>query len=185
MDRKIITRDMTAHDPFPGDSGGECRSFRLLRKLLDSLRYVQARQFSRCPDMARGGDVGRFVQRSALDAGPLRPTLGLMPEPRTAVRAEGTFDPSTAVGRARPELWHALRHTQTLARDYERNAKGRGGLSPAFLAMTYIKVERFALAFIPHLAALASAGSHPFAPFLTVRKNEEQSVSARISMTTI
>ncbi len=135
--------------------------------------------------MDRGGDIGRFVQRSALDADRLRPAHVLMPEPRAAVRAEGAFDPPTAVGRASPEFWRALRHTQTLARDYEGNAKCRGRLSLAFPAMTDIKRGRFSLAFIPHLAALASAGSHLFAPFIILRESEEHSVSVQISTTTI
>ena len=167
-----------------GRSGGEWQSIRLLRKLLDVIGYVHARQFTRCPDMDRGGDIGRFVQRSALDAHSLRPSLGLMPEPRTAVWAEGAFGPPAAIGWASPEFWCALRHTQTLVRDYEGQTEGRGRLSSAFPAMTDIKRGRFSLAFIPHFAALASAASHPFASFIILRKSEEHSGSVQISTTT-
>lgn len=55
-------------------------SIRLRRKLLNVVWYVYARQFTRCPDMDRGGHIKRIVQRPAFDADRLRPTLGLMPE---------------------------------------------------------------------------------------------------------
>ena len=64
----------------PSLEGGERQSIRLLRKLLNIVWYVYARQFTRCPDMDRGGHIKRIVQRSTLDADRLRPALGLMPE---------------------------------------------------------------------------------------------------------
>lgn len=134
--------------------------------------------------MDRSGDAGSFVQRSALDADRLRPALGLMPvmpDPRTVVRAERAFDASTAVGGASPEFWCAPRRMEALARVDDGNAKCRDGLSSAFLAIPDIKGEQFPLAFIPELAAWASAGSHPFASFIVLRESEERSVSGHFS----
>ena len=125
-------------------AGVERQSFGLLRKLPGAVRDVNAWQFTRCPDVDRGGDIGRIVQRSALDAERLRPALVLMPEPRAAVRTEGAFYPPAAVGGASPEFWCALRHPKTRTRGYEGNSECRGRLLLAFPTMADIKLGRSA-----------------------------------------
>ena len=113
--------------------------------------------------MDRGGDIDGFVQRSRFDRDGVRLFLRFMPEPCAAGRAESAPETPAAVRTTGPVVRHSLGYSQAGTRHFKGYAECRGGLPLALAAMADVEGTRFARAFIPDLAALASAGPHSWA----------------------
>jgi hypothetical protein len=87
--------------------------------------------------MDRRAKIEGLIQRAAFDAdGRPVDALPVVPNTAAAVGAEHQTQAAAAVRHSHPALRRTAGETEILAPDDRRNAEGRGGLLPAFAAMT-------------------------------------------------
>src|SRR5918993_1469949 len=99
-----------------------------------ALRYDDAAQLARGPDVDRGAEVERPVQRAALEREGAR-ARARVPDAGAARRAEHAVQGAAAIGLSRPGPGLAGGEAERGARDDQRDAEHRGGLLPALAAV--------------------------------------------------
>src|SRR4029079_14493631 len=115
---------------FRGESSG-----RLARKLDGIAGDHDARHLAGRPDVNGPGEIGRGVERTALDADRIPAVLVAAEDACAAPLAEEIIDGAAAVGGARPALEQAFDDPHISARDDHRDAENRGRLRLALAAM--------------------------------------------------